>query len=186
MTAPEFPILGTEPIAVELANTLYGAERLDFLRTTHLVDQWFGQAVPRPRPVRHSADQAARVRELRDHVHVLLDAAVAGQVPDLAVVSAVNRFAAASPPALTLGWAPDGTRRAGWADTATGFDATLAGLATGAIEVLAATTPARCSGPGCSMFFVPAHGRRRYCHPSCGHRDRQARYYRRHRTGATR
>ncbi|MEU4625198.1 CGNR zinc finger domain-containing protein [Actinoplanes sp. NPDC023801] len=37
----------------------------------------------------------------------------------------------------------------------------------------------RCEGPGCCVFFVQHHPRRRYCHVSCAHRDRQARSHRR-------
>jgi hypothetical protein len=36
------------------------------------------------------------------------------------------------------------------------------------------------------MLFVCTHARRRFCHASCGHRDRQARYYRRRHPGADR
>jgi predicted RNA-binding Zn ribbon-like protein len=187
MTEPEFPILGTEPIAVELANTRYGPEPTDFIDTPRLVDQWFA-AVGEGGPPRHTAEQARRVRTLRDAVHALLTAAATARTPEPAAVAEVNRRVAAAPPALTLDWAPDGTRRAGWADSATGADAVLARIATNAVEVL--TTPggtvARCTGPGCSMLFVRTHARRRFCHPSCGHRDRQARYYRRHHPGAAR
>jgi predicted RNA-binding Zn ribbon-like protein len=196
MTAPEFPILGTEPIAVEFANTWYDAGRTDFLRTARLVDQWFAAmaaiaatANDTAAPARHTAAEAAAARVLRDHVHALLAAAAAGDTPEPAAVAGVNRCAAASPPALTLDWAPDGTRSARWAGPATGVAAALARIATNTVELL--TTPgagtlAWCTGPGCSMLFVRTHARRRFCHSSCGHRDRQARYYRRNRNGASR
>jgi predicted RNA-binding Zn ribbon-like protein len=190
MTAPEFPILGTEPIAVEFANTRYDDGRTDFLRTARLVDQWFAAiADDTAAPARHAAAEAAAARALRDHVHALFAAAAAGDVPEPAAVAGVNRCAAASPPALALDWARDGTRRARWTETATGAAAALARIATNAVELL--TTPdagtlARCTGPGCSMLFVRTHARRRFCHSSCGHRDRQARYYRRNRDGAVR
>jgi predicted RNA-binding Zn ribbon-like protein len=192
MAEPEFPILGTEPIAVELANTRYGAEPTDFIDTPRLVDQWFAAAGVAG-PARHTAEQARRVRALRDALHALFTAAATARTPQRAAVAEVNRRVAAAPPALALDWAPDGTRRARWADAATGpdadSDAALARIATNAVELL--TTPgagtlARCTGPGCSMLFVRTHARRRFCHSSCGHRDRQARYYRRHRSGAPR
>ncbi|MFF5229693.1 CGNR zinc finger domain-containing protein [Dactylosporangium sp. NPDC000521] len=43
----------------------------------------------------------------------------------------------------------------------------------------AAGRSGRCESPACCLFFVQHHPRRRYCHESCAHRDRQARYYRR-------
>ncbi len=170
----EFPILGTEPIAVEFANTRYGD---DFLRTDRLVDEWFAEV---GRPARDL--DPARARVLRDHVHALFEAVVAGSRPAAAIVAEVNGFVAAAPPALALDWAPDGTRRAGWVDAGAGGAAVLARIATDAVEVLTGAGLARCAGPGCPLFFVRATARRRFCHPSCGHRDRQARYYRRHRS----
>ena len=178
----EFPILGTEPIAVELANTLYGDGPADLIDTPRLVDEWFAAV---GQPARHTAGQARQVRTLRDALHALFAAAADGTPPDPRAVAEVNRHVAANPPALQLDWARDGTRRARWATT-TGAD--LASIATGAVEVLTAPdgSLARCTGPGCSMLFRRTHARRRFCHPSCGHRDRQARYYRRRHPGADR
>jgi predicted RNA-binding Zn ribbon-like protein len=177
----EFPILGTEPTAVEFANTRYGGgfgiAPVDYLRTARLVDQWFAAV---GRPGRHTAEDAARGRELRDHVHVLFAAAATGAVPSPDAVAGVNAFAAAASPALALTWAADGTRRATLVDAGTGVTAVLARLATDAVELLATGTLVTCAG--CTMFFVRTHARRRWCHPTCGHRDRQARYYRRHRS----
>jgi predicted RNA-binding Zn ribbon-like protein len=71
---------------------------------------------------------------------------------------------------------------AGSATTATGDTALLGDLATACIELLTddrARLLRRCEGPDCCLFFVQHHPRRRYCHESCAHRDRQARYYRR-------
>ena len=174
----EFPILGTEPTTVEFANTRYGegfgTAPVDYLRTARLVDQWFAAV---GRPGRHTAEDAARVRELRDHVHVLFAAAATGAVPSSEVIDGVNAFAAAAPPALVLSWGP---RRAVRVDAGTEVTAVLAGLATDAIDLLTTGTLAKCAG--CTLFFVRTHARRRWCHPTCGHRDRQARYYRRHRS----
>ncbi len=185
----EFPILGTEPIVVEFTNTLYGADRHDFLSTAASINHWFAQMSPSLASAEvfcRTAAESDRVRRLRDHVHKLFDAATTGAVPASEAVAVVNDFAAAAPPALTLAWSSDGTRRADWVGTAAGISAVLAKMATTAVELL--TTPAmgeitRCSGPGCTLLFVRTHARRRFCHPSCGHRDRQARYYRRHHRG---
>jgi predicted RNA-binding Zn ribbon-like protein len=60
------------------------------------------------------------------------------------------------------------------------FEVLVARLAAGAITFLAGTElelVRRCGHPDCQMFFVQQHHRRRFCHESCAHRARQARYY---------
>jgi predicted RNA-binding Zn ribbon-like protein len=167
----EFPILGTEPLAVELANTLYGGE--DFLRTREWVDAWFAQ-------VGQPAVDTVRARALRDGVHRLFTAAVNGTTPDRADVRIVNGFT--TPTRLELDWSGAGPV-ARHRDSATGGALVLGRMAACAIELLAGPDVLRrCTAPGCSMFFVRDHPRRRWCDPSCGHRDRQARYYRRRRS----
>ena len=167
----EFPILGTEPLAVELANTLYG-EGEDFLRTRELVGEWFAL-------VGLPAVDALRARALRNGVHRLFTAAVDGTTPDRADVEVVNGFT--TPTRLELRWSADGPV-ARHRDPTTGGTAVLGWIAACAIELLAGPDALRrCTAPGCSMFFVRDHPRRRWCNPSCGHRDRQARYYRRRR-----
>ncbi|MET9242663.1 ABATE domain-containing protein [Nonomuraea sp. NPDC003709] len=190
MTAVEFPILGTEPLAVELANTLYGAgeARIDFLPDARRVGEWFARVSERHGVAVPMGPHAARVRMLRDCVHALLSAAVEGRVPDAAPVRRVNDFTAAAPTYLWLDWS-GGAPASRWASTVTGTvagpAAVLGSIATCCVELLTgpqADRVRRCQGPGCSLFFVQNHPRRRWCHPSCGHRDRQARYYRRQHT----
>ncbi|WP_219462283.1 CGNR zinc finger domain-containing protein [Nonomuraea rhizosphaerae] len=184
MSDPEFPVLGTEPVAVELANTLY--DGTDYLRTAAWVDAWF--ALVRPAETAAMGRVAADVRALRDSVHHLLTAAVEGRTPDAAAVERVNAFAAAAPTHLRLDWSAGGPA-AHWADTTDGSTATLGRIATCCIELLTGPRAGgvrRCQSPDCSLIFVQSHPRRRWCHPSCAHRDRQARYYRRHHsTGAS-
>jgi predicted RNA-binding Zn ribbon-like protein len=113
----------------------------------------------------------------------LLSAVIGGRTPDKVTVDQVNGFAAAAPTHLRLDWAADGAPVSRWHDTTTGSTAVLGRIATCCIELLAglqAGALRRREGPGCSLLFVKNHARRRWCHPSCGHRDRQARYYRRH------
>lgn len=88
----EFPILGTEPLPVELANTLHSedGEVTDVLATADLVTAWFAAADGSPLP----GSAAVPVRELRDCVRAVLDAAVDGLVPDAVAVETVNRYAA--------------------------------------------------------------------------------------------
>ncbi|MFI6502853.1 CGNR zinc finger domain-containing protein [Nonomuraea typhae] len=180
MPDPEFPILGTEPLVVELANTLYGDE--DFFRHAEWIDAWFALLVPGHGRMGH---HAGRVRALRDGVRSLLSAAAGGGAPAPDAVELINAFAAAAPAYLRLSWPAGQAPAARWIDTTGGGTAALGRLATCCVELLAGPDAAnlrRCEGPGCSLLFVKNHPRRRWCHPSCGHRDRQARYYRRHLT----
>jgi predicted RNA-binding Zn ribbon-like protein len=181
MSDPEFPVLGTEPVAVELANTLYGDT--DYLRTADWIDAWFALVCPQEEAsaMGRAADD---VRALRDGVHSLLTAAAEGRTPDARAVERVNAFAAAAPTYLRLDWP-----LSRWVDTVGGSTAVLGRVATCCIELLTgpqAGSVRRCQSPDCSMIFVKSHPRRQWCHPSCAHRDRQARYYRRHHsTGAS-
>ncbi|MEU4621989.1 ABATE domain-containing protein [Actinoplanes sp. NPDC023801] len=171
----EMPLLGTEPLVVEFANTLYGDE--DFLGTTELATLWFTTAGAPP------ARDTAAARSLRDSIRTLFAATVAGAAPLATAVTHVNATAAQAPTY------PQMIRQSGAVlvadsrrDAATGDAALLGGLATACIELLTggrARLLRRCEGPGCCLFFVQHHPRRRYCHESCAHRDRQARYYRR-------
>ena len=170
----ELPILGTEPLIVEFANTLYGEE--DFLGTAELATVWF--TAVGARAVRDRAAAAA----LRDSVHALFIATVTATAPPRAAIAHVNAVAAAAPRSAHLIRHPTGTLVAGSRTTAIGDAALLGDLATACIELLTderAQLLRRCEGSDCMLLFVQHHRRRRYCHESCAHRDRQARYYRR-------
>ncbi len=180
----EFPILGTEPLPVELANTLYSddGEVTDFLATADLVTAWSTAADGSPLP----GSAAVPARELRDAVRAVLVAVVDGLVPDAVAIETVNRYAAGGARYPQLSWTAEGAGRE-WVDAGSGVTARLGRIAAATVELLATGSDVRrCPAPGCSMLFVRTHARRRFCHGSCGHRDRQARYYRRQRakTGA--
>ena len=171
----ELPILGTEPLVVEFANTLYGTE--DFLGTAELAARWFTTAGAR------AVRDTAAARALRDSVHALFTAIVTATTPPAAAIAHVNMAAAAAPISPQLIRQPTGRLVAGSTTTATADTALLGGLAIACVELLTddrARLLRRCEGPDCCLFFVQHHPRRRYCHESCAHRDRQARYYRRH------
>ncbi|GAB2632039.1 ABATE domain-containing protein [Kribbella swartbergensis] len=178
----EFPLLGTEPLVVEFANTWYDDGAVDFLATPELVRDWFrayaelhGVAVTRV-----PARDAARVREVRDHVHRLLAAIADGDHPGAETIAAVNDCAALAYSSVRLNWPAGGKPSAGTDSATSGTTRLLAELATEAIELAAGEAGiSRCEGPGCRMLFVRTHGRRRFCHASCSQRARQARYYRR-------
>jgi len=170
----ELPILGTEPLVVEFANTLYGDN--DFLGTAELAVLWFTTACAQP------ARDTAAARTLRDSIHTLFTATVTAAAPPATAIVHVNATAAEAPTSPQLVRQPTGALIARSRGTATGDAALLGGLATACIELLTdhrARLLRRCEGPDCCLFFVQHHPRRRYCHESCAHRDRQARYYRR-------
>ena len=172
----ELPLLGTEPLVVEFANTLYGGQ--DFLGTTELATRWFTAAGA------HPAHDTAAAKALRNSIHSLFAATVTGATPPAAAIMHVNAVAAQAPTSPRMVWHSTGAlvadSRRGAAATA---DAALLGsLATDCIELLTGGRTRllrRCEAPDCCLFFVQHHPRRRYCHESCAHRDRQARYYRR-------
>jgi len=173
----ELPILGTEPLVVEFANTLYGTE--DFLGTAELAVHWFTATGTR------AVRDTAAARALRDSVHALFTATVTAATPPAAAIARVNAAAAAAPTSPQLIRQPTGAFVAGSATTATGDTALLGELATACIALLTgdrARLLRRCEGADCRLFFMQHHPRRRYCHESCAHRDRQARYYRRRTT----
>lgn len=182
----DLPVLG-EPPAVELANTAYGdgADAVDFLADDGSIAHWFRHAslgLPVAVPMFVGSDADA-LRSLRDAVRLAFDAVATGAEAAHSTIEAINTCAAAAPSCARLEREPDGRLvlvrvPAGAAPV----DAALGWLATGALELLAGPDRLllrRCGGPGCTMLFVRRHHRRRWCDPSCGHRARQARYYRR-------
>jgi predicted RNA-binding Zn ribbon-like protein len=173
----DLPILGTEPLVVEFANTLYGDE--DYLGTVELVRCWFAAACGEPPP------DPAMARSLRDSIHSLFTATVTGATAATAAIRHVNDVAGRAPTSPQIVRHTTGALVAGSRVAATGETALLGGLATACVALLTddrARLLRRCEGPGCRLFFVQHHARRRYCHESCAHRVRQARYYRRHAT----
>lgn len=168
----DLPLLGEAP-AVELANTRYGtgADAIDFLADPATAARWVAE-VTDVGPV----DDLSRLRELRDAVYALLEARCANRPPDPTLVAIVNRHAADGDAAVALSCA-DGvlTSRVVFRGPAR----VRASFATSCAEVLIGSAPVRrCEGPGCSLFFVAHHGRRRFCHDGCSHRGRQQRYRR--------
>jgi predicted RNA-binding Zn ribbon-like protein len=177
----DFPVLGTEPVAVEFANTAYGtgADRFDFLGTAELIEQWCA-LVPGVGAGTDLARRPDQVRELRDAIRDVLSAVADDSTPEESALAVVNSAAEGAPTVVRLRW-----REMRRVELASGRAAVLGRLANSCAETV--TDPSdvvcRCEGPGCTLLFVRCHRRRRFCHPSCAHRDRQARYYRRHTSG---
>jgi predicted RNA-binding Zn ribbon-like protein len=127
----------------------------------------------------------AAVRELRGAVRELLEARIAGRVPEPAAVETVNAAAAAAPTARRLTWTdPDTPRAERYSLRAGGTALARALLAADAIDLV--TGPAHadllaCPAPGCMRLLLRDHPRRRWCSTRCGDRVRASRYYHRHR-----
>jgi predicted RNA-binding Zn ribbon-like protein len=174
----DLPLLG-EPLAIELTNTQYGTfdEAIDFLADAERATDWVRAALNTDLTLTDA--DAWALRELRDAVRSLVIARCDGLPPDPAAVGVVNRSAAACGASPVLVWSP-GERPWGRVERRGPPPAqALSVLATSCIALCVGEHPIRrCEGPGCSMFFVPEHGRRRFCHDSCSHRGRQSRYRR--------
>ena len=182
MTADDLPILG-EPLAVELANTRYGvgADAIDFLGEMALVRMWQSAALPGSRPI--AARDHGLLLGLRDAVHHICEVSLLDQPVAADAVRAINELMeqASARPRLV---ADDGGISWSLQLSGTPSRQQLGELAHAAAEWLTSEELARlrrCPGPGCTMFFVRGHHRRRFCHASCSHRARQAAYYRRQR-----
>jgi predicted RNA-binding Zn ribbon-like protein len=186
MLEANLPVLG-EPVPIELANTRYhdDGETIEFLASPALVSAWF-DASPTAngiaRPTRWTDDGWHRLIELRDTIEELLRALIDGRSPDRAAVERLNAVAALTTRRVELSWDPNGDlQRIDRSDATDRTDAALATLAVDAIELIAgpdASLIRVCANDDCEMMFVKHHHRRRWCHNSCGHRHRQATYYR--------
>jgi predicted RNA-binding Zn ribbon-like protein len=183
LTAEDLPLLGTEPLAVELANTDYGVGGpfpFDFLAQPDHARVWLTAA-----GLGAMADIAA-VRALRDRARRLIVAALEGRPPRRADLDHVNRCAALLPSTPLLAF----DNRGGWRSvprtTGSARNRALQRLADSTITLLAGDDRDRlrvCASGDCTMLFVQAHHRRRFCHPSCSNRTRQARFVARQRAG---
>jgi predicted RNA-binding Zn ribbon-like protein len=183
--ADDFPILG-EPLTVELANTRYthSSGVIDFLGSVDLVTSWFGKAPAAAAlslPARLTAADADAIRQIRDAAHGALGSIVSGRARvDPRHVSILNHHAAAAPCHVQLEWSDDSGASARRVYGGRKADALRAELAGEVIAFLAGPQRSqvrRCAHPDCEMFFVQHHHKRRFCHESCAHRARQARYY---------
>ncbi|WP_152364755.1 ABATE domain-containing protein [Microlunatus speluncae] len=180
------PLLG-EAFAVELANSRYRSDRddLDFLDDPTAVRRWFDAAPDAAGlevPAGLGTVAAGRLREVRDAARTLLTE-LADRSPELSAV-AVERLHAASrqAPAHLALTAPAG-EPPGWELHYDGPPEAvfLASVAAHCILFVAGDDAGRvrhCARPACPMIFVQQHSARRFCHESCAHSVRQARYYR--------
>lgn len=182
----DLPVLG-EPFAVELANTDYrsAGEHHDVFAVTRPTTLWFRHAptacdLTAPDPIPPAT--LASLRAVRDATRHLLSLAAAGTpgLADVGAVDVLNEHAASTPTHLVLG--VDGTAPSWRIDhQGPAREALVAMVASRCILFLGGTDlrlVRRCARPGCPLLFVQRHRSRRFCHQSCAHRIRQARYYR--------
>ena len=177
---PDLPILG-EPLIPEFANTLYndGPTRLDVLDHPTWINAWLRQApcaAELAGPQRIRIEDAARLRVLRDALRGLLTRTTSDHTSD---VKAINEAAGLAVGRRQLVVAADGELDVVNYTAATGIDRLLSDIALRVIEAVDTgqfVLTQMCTRPGCSLFYLRDHHRRRYCNTRCANADRQGRY----------
>ncbi|MER6120888.1 CGNR zinc finger domain-containing protein [Streptomyces sp. NPDC001743] len=183
------PMTG-EPLALDLLNTLpYAAEGppVDHLADAAGLLRWLAleeERLPGAAGVREAtADDLAAVRAVRADATLAVAAARRGERPPESALRGLNDAQLAAPAIRYAQWDGDAVvvtaRRSGPPG-----QRVAAALAEEVAALLADPALARireCEAEDCTMLFVPAHPRRRWCSAArCGNRARVARYYRRH------
>src|ERR1039458_4000405 len=172
----DMPVRG-EPLAVDLVNTTFMVDGtrghvVDVLASPGMLLEWLSS---------RSDDMGSQLGEQL--------AAETGHAPwPLDAVEAVNlaargaawweEFSAAAP-----GKAVDVWSTSDW------VAASLARVARSGVSILSGRQRAlirACSAPGCILFFVQSHLRRKWCSAKCGNRARVSRHNRRRRSGQLR
>ncbi|WP_393062502.1 ABATE domain-containing protein [Streptomyces sp. LN549] len=128
-------------------------------------------------------EDLAAVHAVRAHAGLAVAAARGGERPPESALRGLNEAQLAAPAVRYAEWNGDAVvvtaRRSGPLGVRV-----AAALAEEVAELLADPAVARireCEAEDCTMLFVPAHPRRRWCSAErCGNRARVARYYRRH------
>jgi predicted RNA-binding Zn ribbon-like protein len=178
--------LRSEPLAIELHNTLYAnrGQAIDGLAEAREAHAWLS-AIGRRLPAGGTGGDPGleELVELRAAVREALHAAVEGRPPPRAAIETLNRASARAPRSAGARW-----RRSAAAlweprvHTDRRADLVVAAVAADAIELI--TGPRRdairaCGAPGCVLLFLKDHPRREWCSNTCGNRARQARHYER-------
>ena len=187
--AEYLPVFG-ERFPVEFANSryLHGSEVVDFLGTDDLIRLWFErapQAVDIHLPLRITSALATDLRDLRDATNQLLHTLARSKNSiDIGgngrAIATLNRLAARAVGQVELLWELGASPEARTKYSGGQVDVLIADIAISCIEFIVgpdAKLVRCCSGNGCSLLFVQNHHKRRFCHESCSHRTRQARYY---------
>lgn len=176
---PDLPILG-EPLLAEFANTLYadGTTRLDVMARPAWIVAWLRQApcaADLDYPNRLRAEDAAKLRELRDAVRGLLDHWRDIREADIEVI---NTAAHSGMTLRSLSVDADELKVVIGARPG-GIDNVLSAIADSVLDAVENETfdlYQVCDRPGCHLYYFRDHHRRRYCNARCASADRQARY----------
>ncbi|MFJ2089069.1 ABATE domain-containing protein [Streptomyces sp. NPDC087901] len=183
------PLTG-ELLALDLLNTLpYTAQGppADQLADTAGLLAWLaleGERLPGAPGAREATpDDLAAVQAIRAHAALAVAAARRGERPPESALRGLNEAQLAAPAVRYAEWNGDAVVVAARRSGPLGVRVAAA-LAEEVAELLADPALARireCEAEDCTMLFVPAHPRRRWCSAErCGNRARVARYYRRH------
>ncbi|MGY0236051.1 CGNR zinc finger domain-containing protein [Longispora urticae] len=176
------PLTG-EHLALDLVNTRPAG--YDVFADAEDTRAWLAAQADRlPQPTGPLSDtDLASLKAVRAYVDRVLLTAHAGEQPARSALASLTLIQQDSPEYGELGW--DGTRVTVTPRRSGPYIAqVMAILAAAAGELL--SSPAlsrlhRCEGPDCTLLFIPANPRRRWCSPAvCGNRVRVARYYQRH------
>src|SRR5918996_5941796 len=178
--------LRTEPLAIELHNTLYASRgrAIDGLLEADGPKAWL-TALGKRLPAGGTGEDPSleELVELRAAVREALHAVVNGRPPPGAAIETLNRASARAPRSAGARWrrtaAPVPEPRVHTDDRA---DVVVAALAPDAIKPIPG--PRRdairaCGAPGCVLVYLKDHPRRQWCSDACGNRARQARHYKR-------
>lgn len=190
MNADITPLTG-ELLGLDLINTRArsGAESIDHLATPDGLRAWVALQGERlgefggDALVKVSQDDLAVIRSVRECASQLVDHVRHGKAPSDASLRELNRTLSAAPVHLELRWA--GSSMAAEPKRTGSVIADLAAcLAEAVAHVLTdpdVRTIRKCEADDCTMLFLPASSRRRWCAAArCGNRMRVARYYQRH------
>lgn len=182
-------VVAGEPLAVDLADTIITVQDppADLLVDEAACRLWWELQRDRLPPGAPTPPLDVTVA-LRGAIRELLDAQIAGSLPDAAAVSGINEIMARVSSTRQLvraasGWSVVTDRHA---SPERPYDIALAAVADSLAELLVSPSLERlrrCQNPMCSMLFVASDARRKFCTQNiCANRTRVARHYRRHRT----
>lgn len=188
------PLTG-EPLPLDLVNTRARLPEgsIDFLSTVRGLTHWLDcerhhLSTLSPRAIT-AATKAARlaVLDVRDHVATAIEHARHGVQPSAHDLRGLNEAMNAAPVTTELvrskGSLQVVYRRHG--DHDLHVAAALAESAAALLADPAVRTVRQCEADFCTLLFLPAHPRRRWCSPTiCGNRVRVGRHYQRQKSAA--
>lgn len=182
-----YPALA-EPLAIELANTLFttSGRPFDALTTPAALARWLqtnAERIDQAPPRKLGAGELERLRELRGLIRALLATVVDGESVPAATLRRLNQLAALTAFTRRLQWPAGEAPKAHLSLSGSSrIDALLALVAQDAIDVLGgsgAGRQRRCEAPGCINYYLKDHPRREWCSSKCGNRVRVGRHYQR-------